>query len=418
MPALNKVATSSIPHLSTAVHSKHQHIQPLGQHLIGARNTAGTKGLERAGNLASAQPLTQLKEKLLEVNNLTANKESSVTPALGRTNDVLVKHNQVRASNSVQSLGIEEPVASARPLHTKNTVSVSDAQRVAGAVMILLERAYPKYPEKLDTSQRLFAHINKMQVDAPYSNNDLHIFYSFFKRAEDITGQLGRMNRLTKESLDTMDLSRIMKWHFRIGLTAQIKEALDLKLNERLAYIEQGGSRTNDFGLKYVQSLDPAGFVGATLQVSNRQSLSSTSAGEISARSGIEFSIGVELLSGLAELGLNFGMAETKKYANLADYVSANSAKLSTWFSESKFTTLSNVSEIIKLASNYDKDVFYVNISRPFLIDKLSAININDMKVEPIACKIRPAELHYTRYTALTGQASIDVLSGFREAQR
>lgn len=407
MPIVINASTCSALHSPPEVNSENQQFQPLNQHLDSARNATGAKGLERGEHLAPAQPLTQLKEKLLEVKNLTENKENSVNPAFSKTNILLVKHDSISASNSVQGQGVEEPDGPARALRTKGTVSVGDAQRVASSVMILLEKAYPKYLEKLETSHRLLAHINKMQAGVPCSNNDLHIFYSFFKRAEDITSQLGVMNRLTKESLDTMDLSRIMKWHFRSGLTAQIKEALDLKLNDRLAYIEQGGSRTNDFGIKYAQSLDPAGVVGATVQVSNKQSLSSTPAGEISARSGIEFSVGVELLSGLAELGLNFGTAQTKKYANLADYVSANSAKLGAWFSESKFTTLSNISEIIKLASNYEKDIFYVNISRPFLMDKLSAISIDDVKTEPVACKIRPAEVHYTQYKAVTGQASI-----------
>lgn len=411
MPSVSSVSQSSAAHFSNNLNDESQQTHSLNQKLNETRNAAGGIGLERSAHREPPQKLTQLNEKLLESRNINQDtKEGNESRILSQAKNFHIQHDQSNTINTVktQAKGIGQLDAPSRILNTKGPVSIGDAQRVARSVLTVLERAYPKDAEKLKPNRELFELITKMEPREEYSNKDLHVFYSFFKRAENITSQLGVLNKQSKENVDNMDLSRIMKWHFRCSLTTQVKEALDLKLNERLAYIEQGGSRSNEIGIKYTQSLDPVGVVNASMQVGNKQTFSITPTGEVKSSSDLEVSVGVGLFSGLAELGLSFGTTETKKYSTLADYVSANSAKLNTWFAESKFVTAASFSEIIKLASNYDNDILYTHMSRPFLLDKLSALKLSDMKIDPPQRGVRPTEVHYTHKKSVSGQASLN----------
>ena len=423
MPSVSPASQISAANFSSDLNTENKQPHLLRQQLNEARNAVGGMEMERGIHREAAQKMTKLNEKLLESRNINPDKAANVSRTLSQANPVVstgevVKHDQLNTSGHVkaQAEGIDQLDAPSRAMDTRGTVSVGDAHRIAQYVVDTLKYINPKKYENLKSE---YNRIEKMPPGSSYSNKNLHEFYSFFEYAEanSTPGGLGVDGfRPRSDKADEADelkhLSRIMKWHFRSGLCTQMKESLDIDLNKRLAYIEQGGSRSSETGIKYVQSLAPAGVVGGSVQVSNKNTLSSTPAGEIKSSSGLEVSVGVGLLSGLAELGLDFGTTKTKKYSTLADYVSANSVKFKTWFDESKFTAVVNLDKIIKLAINYDDDIRKTHMSRPFLLDKLSKAGLADIKVDLAQRRVRPVEVHDVQKKAVNGQASLSCFFG------
>lgn len=216
-------------------------------------------------------------------------------------------------------------------------------------------------------------------------------FYAFFKKAE----HLLRRHRTSRDPDIEADyaLCRALKWQFRAAVSAGKHLRLTQKLLPALAYVRNGGERSNHRHIGYNVALEPTQQTRAGPQLAADSRLKVCADQRIRSRRTI--SLQAQLKSSIekqfqthSQLGI--GYVSAREYENLEQYADARSHSVRTSLSESIRRTVKNLPSLLRDSYNLQKHLAYSALSQPYVRAALADAGLTDVELPSVRNTSQP----------------------------
>ncbi|TCV94814.1 hypothetical protein EC912_103302 [Luteibacter rhizovicinus] len=263
-------------------------------------------------------------------------------------------------------------------------VGKPELKRIVEAMERRLEAAYPNdgktSRQKLRKTRLLAESIAAMDMDGPYTREQLATGLRYFIRAQNVLDPFEQVSVLPDP--EARAVSRMMKWHFRSALNEQVKARLDSEFSSLSAHLPEGGERVGSASLGTSYGFEPG--ASARLFVEAAQTVAGLASKAIQKKTTTSVGVGIGLLKDFVGLDATLGAIRGKTYANLEDYVRAESGKLGAWYHASPLRALANMRSIAALAGSYEKDAGRLAVSRSSLNERLERMGLPADMVKPV----------------------------------
>lgn len=240
-------------------------------------------------------------------------------------------------------------------------------------------------------------------------------FYAFFKKAE----HLLRRHRTSQDPGIEADyvLCRALKWQFRAAVSAGKHLRLTQKLLPALAYVRNGGERSNHRHIGYSFALEP------TLQTRAGPQLAADSRLEVGAdqriRSTRAISLQAQLKSSIeaqfqtrSQLGI--GYVSSCEYTNLEQYADARSHSVRTSLSESIRRTVKNLPSLLRDSHHLQKHLAYSALSQPYVRAALAGAGLTDVELPSVRNTSQPVITERGFTLTAHNKATVNVFSALQ----
>ena len=202
------------------------------------------------------------------------------------------------------------------------------------------------------------------------SADELPDFYAFFKKAEHLLKQ-HRTRRHPDVEAD-YTLCRALKWQFRAVISDGRHQRLTQRLLTSLAYVREGGERSNhrhlgiDYPLGSTRQLSagPHLAIDSHLHTGPDQRVQST---RVIALQGKLKSTLTDLSEGQSQQQLSLGHVMSRTYASLEHYADSRSGSIRTSLSESIAGTIGQLRELVSDRRHLHRHRAYSALSQPYV---------------------------------------------------
>ncbi|MGH2422062.1 hypothetical protein ACRCF9_16310 [Pseudomonas canadensis] len=265
-----------------------------------------------------------------------------------------------------------------------------DARWVADLV---LEKLAPLASFHRDRAaiEALYQKLSTSEPNLEVSVEELSDYYALFKKAEH---ELRRHRTDNTPNIEAdYTLCRALKWQFRAAVSDVRHQRLTQQLLPALAYVRNGGERSNHRQIGYNYALDPM------LQNSTGPQLTVDSRLEISADQRVKSTRAISLKAQLksstdeqfqtrSQLGI--GYVSSNEYANLEQYADARSHSVRTSLSESLRRTVKHLPNLLRDSHSLQRHLAYSALSQPYVRDTLSSAGLTDVELPSVGNTSQP----------------------------
>ncbi|MBS7841566.1 hypothetical protein KFF47_02120 [Pseudomonas fluorescens] len=247
------------------------------------------------------------------------------------------------------------------------------------------------------------------------SVEELPDYYAFFKKAEQVLGQHRSSQRPDVEA--DYALCRALKWQFRAAVSNDRHLHLTQKLLPALAYVRNGGERSNHRHIGYNFVLDPALQNRAGPQLAADSRLAITADQRV--KSTRALSLQAHLKSSIANQfqthsQLGVGYVSSREYANLEAYADARSHSVRTSLSESIRRTVQNLPSLMRDSHNLQKHLACSALSQPYVRDTLASAGLVDVELPSMRSTSQPVITERGLLLNARNKVTVDVFSALK----